>query len=50
MRAALKVVPPILLCWSTVSEADVGGMAIQVESSHKYPVKFYCCVRDGRQL
>ena len=25
MRAALKVMPPLLLCWPTVSEMDVGG-------------------------
>ena len=35
-RAALKVIPPILLCWPTTSEADVGGMAIEVEPSHQY--------------
>jgi len=24
----------ILLCWSTTSEADVGGAAVEVEPSH----------------
>ena len=27
MRAALKAMPPILLCWPMTSEADGGGMA-----------------------
>ena len=29
-RAALKVMPPVLLVWPTASEADVGGMAAEV--------------------
>ena len=33
-RAALEVMLPILLCWPTVSEADVGGTAVEVELSH----------------
>ena len=33
MRAALKVMPPILLCWSTTEEADVGCMAVEAEPS-----------------
>lgn len=28
MRAVLKVMPPILLFWPTMSEVDFGGMAI----------------------
>mgnify|MGYP001855316585 CR=1 FL=1 len=28
MRAALKIMPPILLCWPTTSEMDVDGMAV----------------------
>ena len=39
--------PPILLCWPTTWEADVGGMAVEVEPSHHYPVTFCCCVTDG---
>jgi len=31
-RAALKVMSPILLCWPTVSEVDVGGMAVEGQS------------------
>jgi len=33
MMAALKVMPPILLCWPTTSELDVGGMAVETEPS-----------------
>jgi len=36
MRAALKVMPPVLWCWPTASEADAGGMAVEVEPSHKH--------------
>jgi len=28
MRVALKVMPPILCCWHTTSEADSGVMAV----------------------
>ena len=30
-----------------MSEADVGGMAVQAEPSHQYPIPFCCCVTDG---
>ena len=30
-----------------MSEADVGGMAVEVECSHQYPVTFCCCAADG---
>ena len=46
MRAASKVMPPILRCWPTASEAD-GGMAAVVELSCQYSDTFYCCVTDG---
>ena len=36
MRATVKVVPPMLLCWPTTSEVDDGGMAAEVEPSHQY--------------
>ena len=29
MRAAPKVIPSILLCWPTISKADVSGMAVR---------------------
>ena len=47
LRAALKVMPPILFFWPTTSEADVGGMAVEVEPSHQYSITFCCCVTDG---
>ena len=46
-RVAPKVMPPILLCWPTVSDAYVGGMAVGTESSQKYSITFCCCVTDG---
>ena len=46
-RMAPKVTRAILLCWPTTSEADVGGMAVRVEPSHQYSVKFCCRVTDG---
>jgi len=46
MRAVLKVMPPILLCWHTTLEADVGGMAAEVEPSHQYPITLCCRVTD----
>ena len=47
MRAAPKVTPSILLCWPTVSEVDVGGMAVDAEPSHQYSITFCCHVADG---
>ena len=35
MRAAPKVMPPMLRCWPTTSEVDVGGMAVEVEPSRQ---------------
>ena len=32
-RAAPKVMPPILLCWPTTSEVDVGGMTAEAAPS-----------------
>jgi len=47
MRSALKVMPPILVWWPTTSEADVGGVAVQTETSQQYFFTFYCHVIDG---
>ena len=33
MRAAPKVMPPILLHWSMMPEVDVGSMTVEVEPS-----------------
>ena len=47
MRPTPKVMPPILLYWPKTSEADDGGMAVEIESSRKYSITFCCCVTDG---
>ena len=47
MRAALKIMPPILLCWPATSELDAGDMAVEAEFSHQYSITFRCCVTDG---
>ena len=46
-RTSLKVMPPILLCWPTMSVADGGGMAVKVEPSHQYSISCCCCMMDG---
>ena len=46
-KAALKVMPPILLCGPITSEVDTGGMVVQVEHSCQYSITFCCCVTDG---
>ena len=35
--------PSILFCLLTLSEVDIGGMAVKVEPSYQYPITFYCC-------
>ena len=40
MRVAQKVVPPILWCWPTMSEADGGGVAVKIEHSHHILLHF----------
>jgi len=47
MRAAAKLPLPILLCWPTTSEVDVGGMAVEVEPYRQYYVACCCHVTDG---
>ena len=34
-QVAPKVMPPTLLCWPTMSEVDIGGMAVEAEPSHQ---------------
>lgn len=46
-KSALKVMSPILLCWPTTSELDVGVMAVEVESSSQYSFTFCFCVTDS---
>jgi len=45
--AASKVMPPILFGWFMTSEANVSGMAVEVEPSHHYSITFCCCVTDS---
>ena len=47
MRAVLKVMPPILWCWPTTSEADGGGMTVRAEPFRQYPSACCCPVADG---
>ena len=44
MRAFPKVMPSVLFYWSTISEADAGGMAVEAEPSHQYSIT--CCYRE----
>jgi hypothetical protein len=38
--------PPILLLWSKMSEADFGDMAVEAESSRQYSFKICCRATD----
>ena len=42
MRTASKIMPPILLCWPTTSEIDVGGMTVEAEPSFQYSIPSCC--------
>jgi len=46
-KAPPRVMLPILLCWPTMPEVDVGAMAVDVESSHQYSVTFCCHVKNS---
>jgi len=47
MRAAPKVMPPILWSWPTMSEVDAGGMAVEAEPSHQCSITCCCRMTDG---
>ena len=50
MHMHMKVDPkvmPLILCWPTISEVDVDGIAVGVEHSHQYSITFCFCVTDG---
>lgn len=49
-RDAPEVRPPILFCWPTTSDVDVGEMAVGVEASHQYPAAFCCHATGGYNL
>lgn len=40
MKAAVGIIPPMLLFWLTISEVDIGSMEVEVEHSHQYPLNF----------
>ena len=40
MRSVPKVMAPIFLCWPRMSEADIGGLAVEVELSINIPLHF----------
>ena len=48
-RVAPKLMPPILVCWPTMSEANVGDMAVEAEPSRQYSVKFCCLATDDNR-
>ena len=39
--------PPISFWWPMMSEADAGGMAVEVEPSRQYSIMFFCCATDS---
>ena len=41
-----KVMPPILVYWPTMLEADGGSMAVEAEPSHQYSIP--CVTDDSR--
>jgi len=45
--ATLKVMPPILFCWPTTSDVDVGIMAVEVEPSRQKSITFFDHATDG---
>ena len=47
MKTVLKVTPPILWCWPTKSEADVGGTAVEIEPFYRYCITICCCATGG---
>jgi len=44
---AAKAMPPISFWWPMMSEADAGGMAVEVEPSRQYSIMFFCCATDS---
>jgi len=46
-RAAVKVMPPILLCWPMKATVNGGNMAVDVEPSCQYSITCWCCAIDG---
>jgi len=40
MRTTPKVMPPILFCWPTTSQTDIGGTAVEFEPEFP-PISHY---------
>jgi len=47
MRAAPKVIPPVLLCWPTTQEVDDSDIESEVEPPYQYSFIFRCHVTNG---
>ena len=48
LRAALKVIPPVLLCLYPTSEAVVGGTIIEFETSDQYSLAVQQVAAEGQ--
>ena len=46
MMAILRITSPILFIGPTMSKVDVGGMAVEAEPSHQFPIVFLPCEID----
>lgn len=46
MMATFKEMPTVLLWWPTTSEAIVGGLAVEDETTYQYSAKFCCLAAD----
>ena len=47
MRATPKVIPSVLTCVPTASEADGGGVAVEAGHSNQYSITLCCHEIDG---
>jgi len=46
-RVALKAMSPILLYWPAMSDAYVGGIAVELERCHQQSITYCFCMKDG---
>ena len=49
MKAALKIMPPILLCWLLMSQVDIGDIAVEIGHSCQDSIRFCCGMTDGHR-
>ena len=47
MRAAPKVMLPLVLCWTVMSQMHVNGVAVEGEPPHQCSIPCCCCATDG---